>query len=205
VDNTGAPVAGYSYDPYGVLRASTGTGTGDTTITTANPLRYTAGYRDDSGLYKLGFRYYDATLGRFTQPDPSGQEQNPYLYAAADPINATDSAGLNWLSDAASDVGSAFSDGYENTKDFVTNEYEQSEAYIDGGYNSLKISEGCLVGGVVAGAVGALSGPADAGIAAAGCAYGGLNEAVAESVPEGVTASEIRAYGPASLVRNFLD
>ncbi|MFI5859742.1 RHS repeat-associated core domain-containing protein [Streptomyces parvulus] len=34
----------------------------------------------------MGHRYYDPTLGRFTQPDPSGQEQNAYLYAASDPI-----------------------------------------------------------------------------------------------------------------------
>ncbi|MFH0248178.1 hypothetical protein ACG5V6_08120 [Streptomyces chitinivorans] len=26
-------------------------------------------------------------MGRFTQPDPSGQETNPYLYAAGAPIN----------------------------------------------------------------------------------------------------------------------
>jgi RHS repeat-associated protein len=105
VDNTGAPVAGYSYDPYGVLRSSTGTGTGDTTITTANPLRYTAGYRDDSGLYKMGFRYYDATLGRFTQPDPSGQEANPYLYSQANPINGTDPTGLGLFGDIGGALG----------------------------------------------------------------------------------------------------
>ncbi|WP_374196487.1 RHS repeat-associated core domain-containing protein [Streptomyces sp. b94] len=34
------------------------------------------------------------TLGRFTQPDPSGQETNPYLYAAGDSINNTDPTGL---------------------------------------------------------------------------------------------------------------
>lgn len=42
----------------------------------------------------MGARYYDPQLGRFTQPDPSGQETNPYLYAAGDPVNRTDPSGL---------------------------------------------------------------------------------------------------------------
>ncbi|MEJ1200443.1 RHS repeat-associated core domain-containing protein [Streptomyces sp. CCNWLW238] len=41
------------------------------------PYRYTGAYADPTGLYKMGHRYYDPTLGRFTQPDPSGQETNP--------------------------------------------------------------------------------------------------------------------------------
>ncbi|WP_374206370.1 RHS repeat-associated core domain-containing protein [Streptomyces sp. WAC04114] len=42
----------------------------------------------------MGHRYYDPTLARFTQPDPSGQETNPYLYAAGDFINNSDPTGL---------------------------------------------------------------------------------------------------------------
>ncbi|WP_420709155.1 RHS repeat-associated core domain-containing protein [Streptomyces sp. NRRL S-37] len=44
----------------------------------------------------MGHRYYDPALGRFTQPDPSGQEENPYLYAAGDPVNRVDPTGLLW-------------------------------------------------------------------------------------------------------------
>ncbi|WP_435879361.1 RHS repeat-associated core domain-containing protein [Streptomyces mutabilis] len=61
------------------------------------PYRYAGAYADPTGLYKMGHRYYDPTLGRFTQPDPSGQETNPYLYAAGDPINNLDPSGLGWL------------------------------------------------------------------------------------------------------------
>ncbi|MFD7957133.1 RHS repeat-associated core domain-containing protein [Streptomyces ardesiacus] len=43
----------------------------------------------------MSHRYYDPTLGRFTQPDPSGQEQNAYLYAAGDPINNSDPPGCS--------------------------------------------------------------------------------------------------------------
>ncbi|MFC9061905.1 RHS repeat-associated core domain-containing protein, partial [Streptomyces sp. NPDC057074] len=49
--------------------------------------------------YKMGHRYYEPTLGRFTQPDPSGQETNPYLYASGDPINNSDPSGLFSFSD----------------------------------------------------------------------------------------------------------
>ncbi|MFI6210070.1 RHS repeat-associated core domain-containing protein, partial [Streptomyces sp. NPDC051041] len=56
--------------------------------------RYSGTYLDPTGLYKMGHRYYDPQLGRFTQPDPSGQEANPYLYASGDPINDSDPSGL---------------------------------------------------------------------------------------------------------------
>ncbi|MFI6210298.1 RHS repeat-associated core domain-containing protein, partial [Streptomyces sp. NPDC051041] len=64
--------------------------------------RYSGTYLDPTGLYKMGHRYYDPQLGRFTQPDPSGQETNPYLYAAGDPLNNTDPSGLSLMSFASS-------------------------------------------------------------------------------------------------------
>lgn len=45
-------------------------------------------------LHKFGARYYDATTGRFTQPDLSGQEANTYAYAECNPVNKTDPSGL---------------------------------------------------------------------------------------------------------------
>jgi hypothetical protein len=51
----------------------------------------------DIALLKLGARYYDPTLGRFTQPDPAGQGPNPYAYAGDDPANHTDPTGrFDW-------------------------------------------------------------------------------------------------------------
>ncbi|MFF8938097.1 RHS repeat-associated core domain-containing protein [Streptomyces paradoxus] len=42
----------------------------------------------------MGRRYYDPSLRRFTQPEPSGQVTNPYLYAGGDPIDNADPSGL---------------------------------------------------------------------------------------------------------------
>ncbi|MDT0387191.1 RHS repeat-associated core domain-containing protein [Streptomyces sp. DSM 41921] len=61
-----------------------------------------------TGLYKMGHRYYDPTLGRFTQPDPSGHETNPYLYADGDPVNRIDPTGLiDWGGVASVAFGTA--------------------------------------------------------------------------------------------------
>jgi RHS repeat-associated protein len=85
VNTSGAKVNSYSYDPYGVqLSASE---------TVPNPWRYAAGYFDtQTGLTKFGTRYYDPTLARFTQRDPSGKDL-PYAYAGCNPVNNTDPSG----------------------------------------------------------------------------------------------------------------
>ena len=82
----GAKVNTYAYDPYGNART--------TTEAVPNPLRYTSAHLDATGLYKMGARYYDPTVGRFTQRDPAGQEANAYAYASGDPINRADPTGL---------------------------------------------------------------------------------------------------------------
>lgn len=85
-DYTGNLVNNYSYDPYGNSRAKT--------EAVGNPYQYTSGYLDNTSyLYKLGQRYYDTNLARFTQTDPSGQEANLYAYTAGDPVNKSDPSG----------------------------------------------------------------------------------------------------------------
>jgi RHS repeat-associated protein len=89
-DSTGNTAATYKYEPFGKLISSTGTVT--------NPWRWLGGfgvYADGStGLYKMGTRYYDQTLGRFTQVDPiAGGSANAYDYAFQDPINVFDPTG----------------------------------------------------------------------------------------------------------------
>jgi RHS repeat-associated protein len=88
---TGGSFGGWSYSPYGEERAFS--------PSTYPPLqynfiRYISGHYEGENIYKLGARYYDAALGRFTQVDPSGQEQNPYSYSSGDPVNLSDPTGL---------------------------------------------------------------------------------------------------------------
>ncbi|MFD5968350.1 RHS repeat-associated core domain-containing protein [Streptomyces sp. NPDC060311] len=86
-DNTGKRTHTYAYGPTGLPRTTP-------TESAPQPYRYAGAYADPTGLYKMGHRYYDPTLGRFTQPDPSGQENNAYLYAGGDPVNNVDPSGL---------------------------------------------------------------------------------------------------------------
>jgi RHS repeat-associated protein len=85
--------ASYTYDPYGVTLIATGT------LATTNPYRYATSYYDAAtGLYKLGARYYNPSVGRFTQPDPSGKETNTYAYTGDNPTTYIDPQGLDFLS-----------------------------------------------------------------------------------------------------------
>ncbi|MET9987726.1 RHS repeat-associated core domain-containing protein, partial [Streptomyces rochei] len=86
-DDTGKRTHTYTYGPTGLPRTTP-------TEAVPQPYRYAGAYADPTGLYKMGHRYYDPAFGRFTQPDPSGQEKNAYLYAGGDPVNNTDPSGL---------------------------------------------------------------------------------------------------------------
>ncbi|MFC9155153.1 RHS repeat-associated core domain-containing protein [Streptomyces bauhiniae] len=94
-DIDGNKVDSYTYSPRGVRILA------QSSEPVAQPYRFAGNYQDPTGLYHLKARYYDANLGRFTQPDPSGQEQNPYLYAEGDPVNRIDPIGLFSFPDAS--------------------------------------------------------------------------------------------------------
>jgi RHS repeat-associated protein len=88
-DAAQALAATYTYDPWGNITNSTGA------LATTNPWHYAGSYTDAAtGYLKLGARYYNPTTGRFTQPDPSGQEANTYNYTSCNPVNSTDPTGL---------------------------------------------------------------------------------------------------------------
>jgi RHS repeat-associated protein len=73
-----------------------------------NPFRYASGYADDAtGLYKFGARYYDPSLGRWTQrdplPGPMGfpSKVDRYSYVGDNPLSRTDPTGKDFLDDLA--------------------------------------------------------------------------------------------------------
>ncbi|MFE3688700.1 RHS repeat-associated core domain-containing protein [Streptomyces sp. NPDC059095] len=98
-DESGTRVNTYTYSPRGVART--------TTQAVPQPYRFAGGHQDPTGLYHFGARYYDPNIGRFTQPDPSGQEKNPYLYAEGDPVNRIDPRGTLSLGSVMDKVGEA--------------------------------------------------------------------------------------------------
>ena len=83
---------GTPYDPYGQAVSTTGTDVA---------FRYAGQYRTTSlALYKMGMRYYDMKIGRWTQPDPLDQtgdltEGNRYGYVSGNPINSVDPTGTH--------------------------------------------------------------------------------------------------------------
>jgi RHS repeat-associated protein len=101
---SGAVQDGYAYDPYGQV-------TPVGTASVANPLGYAGGYTEPtSGIVKFGTRYYNASVGLFTQEDPSGQNTG-YLYAGNDPVNVTDPSGMSWYDPSwLNDYGAALGD-----------------------------------------------------------------------------------------------
>jgi RHS repeat-associated protein len=92
VDADGELAAAYRYSPFGETTVETG-------HEIFSPWRFTGAYHDPTGLYKIGERYYDPTLGRWTQQDPyvdalDPKQWNRYIYVGQDPINYTDPTGM---------------------------------------------------------------------------------------------------------------
>ena len=77
----------YSYDAFGVEQNPSDSDT--------NPFRYCGEYYDSEieQIY-LRARYYDPSLGRFTQQDPAMSGANWYVYCSNNPVNYTDPMGL---------------------------------------------------------------------------------------------------------------
>jgi RHS repeat-associated protein len=87
-DQSGSIVATYSYVAYGSVTASSGT--------ESTPFQYAGQYTDsESGLQYLRARYYDPQTAQFLSVDPLvGLTQQPYGYAAENPMYWSDPSGL---------------------------------------------------------------------------------------------------------------
>ena len=95
INTSGTQTGAYAYDPYGTYTttASVGSAAG------LNPARFAGGLYDrTTGDLHYGQRWYDPTIGRFTQQDSVShiqdlQQENRYAYAGDDPINNIDPTG----------------------------------------------------------------------------------------------------------------
>ena len=94
-DDSGSVVGAWGYDPYG--RVSGHTGAETTRFTFVGTL----GVEDEGeGLYLMGPRLYDASMGTFLERDPIGFAggTNLYAYAEGRPTTLVDPKGTNpWL------------------------------------------------------------------------------------------------------------
>jgi RHS repeat-associated protein len=106
-DEAGDVVQAYEYEPYG--RIATGT-----IGTLTQPFRWNSEYAINDYDYKIGARWYDASIARWTQRDPAAKDPNPYAFAGDDPINKSDPSGLGWQ-----DVAGDIVDGAAEVSDWV--------------------------------------------------------------------------------------
>jgi len=101
IDTNGTVQASYTYDPY---RVTTAVGGPNGNLANTNPYRYASGYLDTAtGLYQFGQRYYQPTLGRWTQQDSLSHigdlnQADRYTWAAGDPVNNMDPSGRSSFS-----------------------------------------------------------------------------------------------------------
>ncbi len=91
---TGTPVNAFDYTPWGTLNYR---------YADAGHYQYVGkyGYYDNepdsdaalTGLLRLGVRFYDPQIGRFTQRDPAGDGLNPHIYVHNEPTVMVDPTG----------------------------------------------------------------------------------------------------------------
>ena len=102
LDNSGNLVVEYKYDAWGKLLSTTGT-LADM-LGKRNPFRYRGYvYDEESELYYLQSRYYNADIGRFENADirlgvfVKFQTHNLFCYSMNDPVSGADHTGQSFL------------------------------------------------------------------------------------------------------------
>lgn len=84
-------MAAFSYDPFGNFEDNVIL---DASIKELIPIRFTsARYEEEIGLYRMKYRLYDTSTGRFLNIDPENQYASPYIYGGADWVNYFDPDG----------------------------------------------------------------------------------------------------------------
>lgn len=87
MSGSGGIALSYEYDAFGNQTEAEGD--------VYNPYRYTGEYYDEeTGFVYLRNRYYDPSIGRFTQEDPAKDGANWYVYCGNNPITFIDPSGM---------------------------------------------------------------------------------------------------------------
>ncbi|MDA0161256.1 hypothetical protein OM076_13345 [Solirubrobacter ginsenosidimutans] len=134
-DDSGAVVKRIRRSAYGELLT-------DTMPNFEVPIGFAGGIDDpQTGLTRFGLRDYDSVIGAFTAPDPAGLaggDLNSYAYALGDPVNTSDPAGTDSLSDrfssGAATVGGWVGDGVQSGTDWVLDALPDSACVGGSGY-----------------------------------------------------------------------
>ncbi|MFJ6725384.1 RHS repeat-associated core domain-containing protein [Streptomyces sp. NPDC091281] len=128
-------------------------------FTAPPPYRFAGNYHDPTGLYHLKARYNDANIGRFTQPDPSGREKNPYLYAEGDPVNRIDPDGTaSW--DALGPVGDLIQAGSHLAEGDTRALWGDVAGFAAGAFVAVTCEAVMLGGSIATGGASAIAGQA---------------------------------------------
>jgi RHS repeat-associated protein len=126
-DRTGATTGTQRFDAWGNKLASTGT---------IPQYGYTGREPDETGLIYYRARYYDPSIGRFTQRDPLGQNAgiNPYAYVNANPVNFNDPMGLKPADSGMTNTVTQNTSYYNNTnQDQVSGMSADNQSLPQGG------------------------------------------------------------------------
>ena len=186
-NDQGAVVRRHVYgDPYGEDVSN------ETVVSGApsNPWRFAGEYFDsETGLYKIGERYLDPALGRWTQKDPmmqafSPREVNGYSYVGGDPINKTDPSGT----DITATVGGFLGVGGE-----VSLGIDDEGFPIHG-----SVGLGAGLGGGASVSTEENGGGLGTGITAGGCLFircGSASVGFRSDAPQGITSGSSSGWG----------
>jgi RHS repeat-associated protein len=156
--------ATYRYEPFGETQDITGD--------LSQPYRFAGEYRDtETGHYKIGLRYYNPQLARWTQQDSltgytDPRRANPYIYAGQDPINQTDPTGAIFGVDAG-DAFDAVGDAFKSVAP------DDPSSYIARGLDAVAV--GCGATAVFVPVTAPVTGPCAVTAAGVGAVYGGID------------------------------
>jgi len=184
-DPDGHLTAAQLYDAWGNPYASA-------KLNTLPQYGYTGREPDETGLVYYRARYYDPSIGRFTQRDPIGLQGgiNQYAYVNNNPVELTDPEGLtpaspvqsmangsSYFSNAVNNISGTFAEARESVGQFL-------QSSIDAGRNE-------SLGDTVSKFVQGIAGPEVAGLGLAIGSIRGISATgiIADSVP---TVAELR-------------